>query len=187
MLNFLYSQHKKWNDLKSCLDTKNDKNDALWYLSFLSNKIVNKRVSLSFIFFTMFCHETWRNACSDISLVNAATFVWVCKLEGSTKYQLQLHPSNSVKARSSSTSTPPVLDTVPPEYCNYADVFSKAKASELVTVQLFILSNLWLDSILSYRSVQPYLIYLSLDPYLMLYTLPPLMSFRIALAPLWHH
>ena len=55
-----------------------------------------------------------------------------------------------------------------------------------VTIQLFILSNLWLDSILSYRSVQPYLIYLSLDPYLMLYTLPPLMSFRVALAPLWH-
>jgi len=55
----------------------------------------------------------------------------VCKLEGSTKYQLQLHPSDSVKAWSSSTSTPPVPDTVPPEYHNYTDVFSKAKASEL--------------------------------------------------------
>ena len=47
------------------------------------------------------------------------------------KYQFQLHPSDSVKARSSSTSTPPVLDTVPLQYCNYVDVFSKAKASEL--------------------------------------------------------
>ena len=66
-----------------------------------------------------------------ISLINAATFVCVCKLEGSTKYQLQLHPSDSAKARSSSTSTLLDLDIVPPEYHNYADVFSKAKASEL--------------------------------------------------------
>ena len=36
-----------------------------------------------------------------------------------------------MKAHSSSTSTPLVLDIVPPEYCNYADVFSKEKASEL--------------------------------------------------------
>jgi len=66
-----------------------------------------------------------------ISLVNAAAFVRACKLEGSTKYQLQLRPSDSVKAQSSSTSAPPVPDTVPPEYCDYMDVFSKAKASEL--------------------------------------------------------
>ena len=43
---------------------QNDKNNAIWYLSFLLNKIVNKRVSLSSIFFTMFCHEALRNACS---------------------------------------------------------------------------------------------------------------------------
>jgi len=66
-----------------------------------------------------------------ISLINAATFVRVCKLEGSTKYQLQLHPSDSAKARSSSASTPPDLDIVPPEYHDYTDMFSKAKASEL--------------------------------------------------------
>jgi len=66
-----------------------------------------------------------------ISLINAATFVHACKLEGSMKYQLQLHPSNSVKAQSSSSSTPLVPDIVPPEYHNYVDVFSKAKASEL--------------------------------------------------------
>jgi len=65
------------------------------------------------------------------SLINAAAFVRACKLEGSTPYQLQLCPSDSVKACSSSTSTPPDLDIVPPEYCDYADVFSKAKASEL--------------------------------------------------------
>ena len=66
-----------------------------------------------------------------ISLINAAAFVRACSLEGSTKYQLQLCPANSAKARSSSTSTPPDLDIVPLEYRDYADVFSKAKASEL--------------------------------------------------------
>jgi len=66
-----------------------------------------------------------------ISLINAAAFVRACSLEGSTKYQLQLHPANSAKAQSSSISTPPDLDIVPLEYRDYADVFSKAKASEL--------------------------------------------------------
>jgi len=47
------------------------------------------------------------------------------------KYQLQLHPSDSAKACSSSASTLPDLDIVPPEYREYVDVFSKAKASEL--------------------------------------------------------
>jgi len=57
--------------------------------------------------------------------------VCACKLEGSTKYQLQLHPSDSAKACSSSASAPPDLNIVPLEYCDYVDVFSKAKASEL--------------------------------------------------------
>jgi len=47
------------------------------------------------------------------------------------KYQLQLCPSDLVKVKSSSTSTPLVPDVVPPDYHNYADVFSKVKASEL--------------------------------------------------------
>jgi len=66
-----------------------------------------------------------------ISLINAVAFMCACKLEGSTKYQLQLCPSDSVKAQSSSTSTPLVLDTVPLEYHDYMDVFSKVKSSEL--------------------------------------------------------
>jgi len=66
-----------------------------------------------------------------ISLINAAAFMHACSLEGSMKYQLQLHPADSAKFWSSSTSTPPDLDIVPPEYCDYVDVFSKAKASEL--------------------------------------------------------
>ena len=66
-----------------------------------------------------------------ISLISAAAFVCACKLEGSTQFKLQLCPSNTAKGQSSSTSTPPDLSIVPLEYCNYADVFSKAKASEL--------------------------------------------------------
>ena len=66
-----------------------------------------------------------------ISLVNAVAFTHACKLEGSVKYQLQLHPSSEVKGRSSSTSPAPDLSSVPLEYCEYTDVFSKAKASEL--------------------------------------------------------
>jgi len=66
-----------------------------------------------------------------ISLINAAAFMRACSLEGSTKYQLQLRPADSAKAQSSSISTLLDLDIVPPEYRDYADVFSKAKASEL--------------------------------------------------------
>jgi len=73
----------------------------------------------------------WSHEVSCGSDINAAAFVHACKLEESTKYQLQLHPSDSAKACSSSTSTPLDLDIFPLEYHNYADVFSKAKASEL--------------------------------------------------------
>ena len=66
-----------------------------------------------------------------VSLINTATFVCACNLEGSTQFQLQLCPSDTAKGQSSSTSTPPDLSVIPPEYCDYADVFSKAKASEL--------------------------------------------------------
>jgi len=41
------SWHKKWE------------NDAVWYLSFLLNKIVNKRVSLSSIFLLCFVIKHW--------------------------------------------------------------------------------------------------------------------------------
>ena len=67
----------------------------------------------------------------QISLINAAAFVHACKLERSTQFQLQLSPSNTAKGWSSSTPTPLDLSAIPPEYCNYADVFSKVKASEL--------------------------------------------------------
>ena len=66
-----------------------------------------------------------------VSLVNAVMFTHACKLEGSVKYQLQLHPSSEVKGWSSSTSPAPDLSSVSLEYRDYADVFSKAKASVL--------------------------------------------------------
>ena len=70
-----------------------------------------------------------------LSLVNAVAFAHTCKLEGSVKYQLQLRPSGEVKGRLSSTSPAPDLSSVPPEYCDYADVFSKANVKSNVTRQ----------------------------------------------------
>jgi len=43
---------------------KERQKEILYDMSFLFNEIINKRVSLSSIFFTMLCHETLRNACS---------------------------------------------------------------------------------------------------------------------------
>src|SRR5207245_9879457 len=58
-------------------------------------------------------------------------FICACKLEGSTQFQIQLCPPDTAKGWSSSISTPLDLSIVPLEYCDYMDVFSKAKASEL--------------------------------------------------------
>src|SRR5437899_2460271 len=66
-----------------------------------------------------------------ISMVNAIAFTHACKLEGSLQFQLQLHPLDTAKARSTSTASPPDLSSIPPEYCDFADVFSKTKASKL--------------------------------------------------------
>ena len=67
-----------------------------------------------------------------ISLINAAAYVHACKLEGSLQFQLQLCPKDSVKAQSSTTSSPPdLLSSVPEDYHDYADVFSKANTSTL--------------------------------------------------------
>ena len=66
-----------------------------------------------------------------ITLINAAAFLCTCKLEGSVQFQLQLCPSDSACAQSSSTKSTPDLSAIPLEYHDYADVFSKVKASEL--------------------------------------------------------
>ncbi|KAG6326361.1 hypothetical protein ID866_12728 [Astraeus odoratus] len=67
-----------------------------------------------------------------ISLVNAATFVCVCKLEGSVQFSLQLCPEEAkLCAAFMEPAPPPDLSSIPPKYHDFADVFSKAKAMEL--------------------------------------------------------
>ena len=74
---------------------------------------------------------TWHHAPPHISLINAAAFLCTCKLAGSIQFQLQLCPPDTAHAQSSSTKNTLDLSAIPPEYQNYADIFSKAKASEL--------------------------------------------------------
>ena len=66
-----------------------------------------------------------------LSLINTAAFLCACKLEGSVQFQLQLCPPDTAHARSSSMKSTLDLPTIPPEYRDYADIFSKAKVSEL--------------------------------------------------------
>ncbi|KAG6326795.1 hypothetical protein ID866_12294 [Astraeus odoratus] len=67
-----------------------------------------------------------------ISLVNAAAFVCTWKLEGSVQFSLQLCPEDAKLCAASMEPAPPLdLSSVPPEYHDFADVFSKAKATEL--------------------------------------------------------
>ena len=71
--------------------------------------------------------------CPPISFVNAAAFQCACKLEGSVPFSLSLS-SMSARAAAISNGTPddPVdLTRVPPEYHDYADIFSKKKANTL--------------------------------------------------------
>ena len=66
-----------------------------------------------------------------ISLINAAAYVHTCKLEGSLQFQLQLCPEDSVKAQSSTTSSPLDKSSVPKEYHDYANIFSKVNTFTL--------------------------------------------------------
>ena len=71
--------------------------------------------------------------CPKISFVNAAAFQCTCKLESSIQFALSLN-SMSTHSASISDATPddPIdLSKVPLEYHDYADVFSKKKASIL--------------------------------------------------------
>jgi len=68
-----------------------------------------------------------------ISLIGAATFAHACKLMGSTNFTLYIRPEDA-KLRSASAATPvnsPNLSTVPEVYHDFADIFSKAKATTL--------------------------------------------------------
>ena len=56
-------------------------------------------------------------------------YVRACKLEGSIQFSIQLRPDGALQA--ALADTVPDLSAVPEEYCDFADVFSKAKASVL--------------------------------------------------------
>ena len=64
-----------------------------------------------------------------IALINAAAYVHACKLEGSIQFYIQLRPDSALQA--ALADAVPDLSTVPAENHNFADVFSKAKASVL--------------------------------------------------------
>jgi len=68
-----------------------------------------------------------------ISLIGAAAFVCACKLPGSANFTLYIHPEDA-KLRSTSATMPvdsPNLSAMPEVYHDFADVFSKAKATTL--------------------------------------------------------
>ena len=70
----------------------------------------------------------------QVTLVNAAAFARACKLPGSASFTLNLSSVSAAEAfaRSSAVSdSPPDLSNVPPEYHEFADVFSKSKADTL--------------------------------------------------------
>ena len=68
-----------------------------------------------------------------VSLIGAATFAHACKLPGAMNFTLYIHTKDA-KLRSALASPPvntPNLSGVPQEYHDFADVFSKAKATML--------------------------------------------------------
>jgi hypothetical protein len=65
-----------------------------------------------------------------IALVSAPAFCLLQRQEGSNTFQLHLSNSSFVKARSASTSAPVDMSSVPEEYHDFPDVFSKAKADK---------------------------------------------------------
>ncbi|CDO68992.1 hypothetical protein BN946_scf184762.g8 [Trametes cinnabarina] len=70
----------------------------------------------------------------QVTLVNAAAFLRACQASGSESYTLNLSAVSldSVKARSLSVEEEaPDLTRIPPEYHEFADVFSKKKADTL--------------------------------------------------------
>ncbi|KIN97931.1 hypothetical protein M404DRAFT_31868 [Pisolithus tinctorius Marx 270] len=66
-----------------------------------------------------------------ISLINAAVYVRACALPGSRQSCLQLSADDVKLHVSSASSPPPDLSSVPPEYHEFVDIFSKDKATEL--------------------------------------------------------
>lgn len=66
-----------------------------------------------------------------ISLIGAAAFARACQLPGSDVYHFRLRAVTSDNPPSSEPSPAPDLSSVPPEYHEFADVFSEARAFTL--------------------------------------------------------
>jgi len=64
-----------------------------------------------------------------ITLINTTAFLKACQLDGSQQFSIQLKPDGSFRA--ASVDTAPDLSSVPEAYHDFADIFSKAKASVL--------------------------------------------------------
>ncbi|KIN98973.1 hypothetical protein M404DRAFT_30935 [Pisolithus tinctorius Marx 270] len=69
--------------------------------------------------------------CLPIAFINAAAYVWACKLKGSSQFSLQLHPLALTSLQSSKVEDALNLSGVPLEYHEYANMFSKSKATTL--------------------------------------------------------
>jgi len=61
--------------------------------------------------------------------LNAAAFLKACQLDGSQQFSIEVKPDGSF--RTASVDAAPDLSSVPKAYHNFADTFSKAKASVL--------------------------------------------------------
>jgi len=64
-----------------------------------------------------------------ITLMNDAAFLKACQLDGSQQFSVQLKPDGSFRA--ASVNAAPDLSSVPEAYHDFADIFSKVKASIL--------------------------------------------------------
>ena len=67
----------------------------------------------------------------QIALINAIAYARACKLEGSMQFSLQLSPMASSSLHAASLAANPDLSAVAEDYHEFANVFSKAKASIL--------------------------------------------------------
>ena len=66
-----------------------------------------------------------------ITIISAPAFALACRLEGSVQFSLKIHPQESDLCSTSTTSNDSDLSGIPPDYHDFADVFSKSKADTL--------------------------------------------------------
>ena len=67
----------------------------------------------------------------NITIIGAATFLWVSKLLGSSNFELCPHSLN-IQANSVKLAEAPDLSNVSSKYYKFADIFSKTKAEVLI-------------------------------------------------------